>query len=98
MVKTAMIPIKPYSCKQWISCEGTDEMRHFTWKKMPSVRMMNPCLLIHGYSSWLTLDVDRLPVAAEYEETAEIVKIYHKYRVPMGKLPVFFYWSLVVIE
>ena len=65
---------------------------------MPSVRMMKPCLLIHRYSSWSTLDVDRLPVAAGYEETAEIVKIYHKSRVPMGKLPVFFYWSLVVIE
>ncbi|KAI5801679.1 hypothetical protein DFH27DRAFT_65256 [Peziza echinospora] len=44
-------------------------------------------LHLHGYSSWSTSNADSLPIAVAYpkttEETSKIVKICHKYRVPM---------------
>ncbi|KAF8471983.1 hypothetical protein BDZ91DRAFT_716954 [Kalaharituber pfeilii] len=44
-------------------------------------------LLLHGHSSWSTSNADRLPMAVAYpkstQETAEIVKICLKYKVPI---------------
>ncbi|CAI7574431.1 unnamed protein product [Penicillium pancosmium] len=41
----------------------------------------------HGYSEWSSLNADRLPSAIAYPETTEdvveIVKVCHKYRMPM---------------
>ncbi|KAI9769434.1 MAG: hypothetical protein M1840_004136 [Geoglossum simile] len=44
-------------------------------------------LIAHGYSEWSTTNTDRLPIAVAYprstDEVSKIVKICHKYRVPM---------------
>ncbi|KAF8424338.1 oxidoreductase, FAD-binding protein [Tirmania nivea] len=52
-----------------------------------SISTDNEVLLLHGYSSWSTSNVDRLPVAVAYprstQETAEIAKICYKYKVPI---------------
>lgn len=46
-------------------------------------------LLHHGYSAWSTYNIDKLPVAVAYprstKETSDIVKICHKYKVPMSE-------------
>ncbi len=45
-------------------------------------------LLTHGYSVWSTVNPERLPIAVAYpkstQEVSKIVKICHKYRVPMS--------------
>ncbi|KAI9808582.1 MAG: hypothetical protein M1825_003731 [Sarcosagium campestre] len=44
-------------------------------------------LKAHGYSEWSTTNIDSLPVAVAYpkstDEVAHIVKVCHKYRVPI---------------
>ena len=48
-------------------------------------------LIAHGYSEWSTTNTDRLPIAVAYprstDEVSKIVKICHKYRVPMSMQP-----------
>lgn len=45
-------------------------------------------LHLHGYSSWSTINVDRLPIAVVYprntNEVVATVKLCHNYRVPMS--------------
>lgn len=46
-------------------------------------------LLLHGYSAWSTINIERLPIAVVYPkstaEVSQIVKICHQYRVPMSE-------------
>lgn len=69
--------------------QAVDEIRNLLGQD--AVSTDHEVLLVHGYSSWSTSNVDSLPVAVVYphstQQTAEIVKICHKYRVPMSKLP-----------
>lgn len=63
-----------------------------------SISTDDDVLLLHGYSSWSTSNVDTLPVAVAYpkstQETAEIAKICYKYKVPISELPCFLVISI----
>lgn len=56
-----------------------------------SISTDDEVLLLHGYSSWSTSNIDRLPNAVAYpkntQETSEIAKICYKYKVPMSERP-----------